>query len=572
MRTPIGNAISNLTSRIGSNREAKNPYVAPKGEETPQQRVDGLKALYLYYATVDMYNRLAQLGAAMADADSRSPDLENFRNPMRLVVEFHAGHMFPGDLPDALPIETDNARIIPAIEKLDQHSNFSQRKQSFARWIGIREGYIKIAQTADLIPYKQIIDPRNVLEHEQDGVGKTTRILMQYRILVDEKGSSSGASEKKDKVYTEEWTFENGLRRWIGEQGGTEIDKLDGELPAMSLESMGLTYIPFVWAPFSELVPGVAEGSFEPHIGVADNIAKAATRLDSMLFRYGRPIWGLEGSGIDATGRPYAPPKVEGSFATSVRPGESENGSTAPIVGAPGVRIGGDVVKIDNDPFYRLPAGWTLKSLIANVQFRDAHEILLGKMDWAKKVMPELLYYQTEENANEAGIAVRYKLAGAIDRTVEARGNGETAIVRANQMMLDVAAKNRVQIGDVNFSGLGEYENGDFEHSFKKREVMPESPLEREQTMTMKLANAREMRALGYPEDEIKKYLGVEELQKPEPTSFAFGGFGSAAGGGAQADGGAQGAVDAILNRGASNSRSASREENRGTSGSGSAG
>jgi len=171
---------------------------------------------------------------------------------------------------------------------------------------------------------------------------------------------------------------------------------------------------------------------------------------------------------------------------------------------------------IADDPFYALPAGWSLKSLIAEVDFNAAQSILEGKMEWARQIMSELLYYQVREVANESGVAIRYKLAGALKRAEEARGNAEGAIIRANMMALTMAANSGVVAGDVTFSALGTYEEGSFDHAFTQREIMPQSESETDLNLQVKLQNAQSMRDLGYPEERIMEYLGEDELEEPE--------------------------------------------------------
>lgn len=509
-----------MRSFLNSTRNTVATWIAPKPEEDPLQRAQSLRALVAYYNSVGVYDRLAQFSSTLAQTGvltSRQPDLEAFRNPARLVVEFHAGHMFTGLLPKALPIQTENPKIIPAIEQMWDWSNWSQRKQAFARWVGIREGIVKVIELEDGRPADQIIDPRTVIEHELNPRGHTIRIVIQYQVEFPKEDGT-----RETKVHTEEWTKDR-YRTWLGDMAGNNLEALDGLQEDVPLSSFGIDFVPFVWAPFSELSPGIAVGAYEPHIEVIDNLAAAATRLDSMLFRYNRAIWGLEGTGLDQNQRPLSPPQIQGSFAQSMDPETGEDRLSPDGLARFERPQGMEIVKIHGDPFYRLPAGWSLKSLIANVDFRAALDILMSKHEWAQMVMPELLYYQTKDVANESGIAVRYKLAGAIDRNLEARGNAENAVVRLNQMKLTIAAKNNIVSGGINFSQLGSFENGDFEHTFEEREVMPESPMERATTFQVKLTNAQIMRELGYVEDEIAAYLGTEKLEPPEqPTNLTL--------------------------------------------------
>jgi hypothetical protein len=469
-----------------------------------------LATLVAYYESEGLYERLRHGLAAAGELRLRPQDVENIRGVARPVVEFHAAHLFPGALPEALPLKTENGRLAPAIERVWQWSNFSQRKQAFARWVAIREGFIKVAQKDDGRPYFQVLDPRHVLEHETNERGHTVRILVQYPTTVVED------AKKVRRVHTEEWTKER-YRRWLGERDGADLEKLDGLRETKPLEEFGIDFVPFVWAPFSELVPGVGIGAFEPHLAAIDNKNAAATRLDSMLFRYNRAVWGLEGTGTDADGRPLPPPSIEGSYAQSYDPRTDE------WSGLPRSAGEGAVVKIGGDPFYRLPSGWSLKSLVADVDFRAALDILLSKDDWEHVLMPEVLYFRSKEGANESGIARRYKLSAAIDRNLEARGNAEAAIARADAMGLTMGQN----AGLPEFRNIGSYEAGDFEHAVEEREVLPTSEaetaeVERARTGVL-IERARLFRELGMDTAELRKKAAEDAGLNPEKVGEAPG-------------------------------------------------
>jgi hypothetical protein len=70
-------------------------------------------------------------------------------------------------------------------------------------------------------------------------------------------------------------------------------------------------------------------------------------------------------------------------------------------------------------------------------------------------------------------VAAEILLGDAIDRLLETRGNGEAALVRADQMALSIGQAAGL------FDGLGTYEAGDFEHGFAERPVLKLSDGER---------------------------------------------------------------------------------------------
>src|SRR5690606_530304 len=92
------------------------------------------RILYAYYQQNGLYTYLNnELQSTLGLGASRNP----IRNPAWRVVEFYASKLWPGTLPDALPITARNTRIIDAIQQVWTWSNFSSVKQRWARWFAI---------------------------------------------------------------------------------------------------------------------------------------------------------------------------------------------------------------------------------------------------------------------------------------------------------------------------------------------------------------------------------------------------------------------------------------------------
>ena len=70
----------------------------------------------------------------LAGLGARQHNMRPLRNPAFRVVEFYAAKLWPGNLPDALPIVTDNPAIIDAIHQVWAWSNWGSEKQAAARW------------------------------------------------------------------------------------------------------------------------------------------------------------------------------------------------------------------------------------------------------------------------------------------------------------------------------------------------------------------------------------------------------------------------------------------------------
>ena len=103
-------------------------------------------------------------------------------------------------------------------------------------------------------------------------------------------------------------------------------------------------------------------------------------------------------------------------------------------------------------------------------------------------------------------MAAELLLGDAIDRIIEARGNAETALVRADQMALTIAQAAGL------VSDIGDYANGDFDHTFAERPVLKLSDGERaalvQEWVKSNVPLRTALKRVGWSQDEI---IGMDE-------------------------------------------------------------
>ncbi len=415
--------------------------------------VDRYNVLRAYYDTQDLYSRVAY-GLKRAGAETKS--IKALRSPARRVVEFHATHLFPGSLPDALPIKADNTRIIEPVQQIWQWSNWAARKQVYARWLAIRDTYIKVSQKDDGRPYFQPIESSSVLQRELDERGFLTFIRICYPTMVEEDG------KEVLRHHTEVWDKESGTyRRWLTKTVETDLERFGPPAETKTFEELQIDFVPVVWVPFEEVGPGVPSGSFEPYLEKIDEANAMATRLHDMLFRFNRPLFALKRSGTGPGGRELPPVRVEGTYSQSWNPSTGEWSGTGDDRSEPGVRT------LGGDPFLNLPGNTEPAYLTPQVDYVAALSILNAQLEDMKEDMPELLYSASQEaSAQESGIAMRFRMAPAIDKALEARGNAEIGIARADAMALTMGQNAG------HFKNLGSFDAGDFEHTFEERDII----------------------------------------------------------------------------------------------------
>jgi len=80
--------------------------------------------LNAYYLGNGLYDFINQ---QLKSTKTTKHPLKPIRNPAWRVVEFYASKLYPGSLPDALPLEADNEKVIESIHQLWQWSNFKRK-------------------------------------------------------------------------------------------------------------------------------------------------------------------------------------------------------------------------------------------------------------------------------------------------------------------------------------------------------------------------------------------------------------------------------------------------------------
>ena len=171
----------------------------------------------------------------------------------------------------------------------------------------------------------------------------------------------------------------------------------------------------------------------------------------------------------------------------------------------------------------RLPGNARLAPLVPQVNYDAALNVVAAMMQELEKDLPELAYYRLREMGDISGRAAKLLLSDAVARVEEARGNAETALIRANQMALTIG-----RVAGLWGEDVGAYEAGDFEHTFAPREVIPTSELERAQADKAKadafkvrvelgVSQEQALRELGYSDDEIAEMSADAEARAGTP-------------------------------------------------------
>ena len=464
---------------------------------------DLYKLLWSYYSNNGLYETLRDELSVMTDEREIHP----LRNPVNRAVEFYVAKMWPGTAEQAWVIEADNESIIEPIQQVWRWSNMDARKQRMVRWFTIfGEMFVKVAVKRDSVGkvtrvYQQVLDPSWVSDFDLDERGFLTFIRMDYQAAAR---LPSGLIEPY--FHTEVWSKQDGVMMiWDHKRGlDAKLETLGPPGLMTALSDFGIDFIPIVYAPMRD-IGGDGErgnGCFTHALDKIDEANRLVSSLHSRLFRYNRPDKALVGVGTDTVGRPLPPPSISD---------ETDDES---------------VVTYGEERFYKLPSGWKIETIVPQLAWDSALKILQDHMMELEHDMPELAYWRISEARDLSGKAIRMIMSGAIDRVLEARGNGEAAMVRANQMALTIG----VQTGL--FAGIGSFEEGDLEHRFKSQEVLPLGETDKAEIMK-NYAGAQvplviSAKHAGWTEEEIEELDAAEQKEKAEAQAAMANALGAA--------------------------------------------
>lgn len=414
-----------------------------------------------------------------------TPGMKALRNPVNRAVEFYVSKLWPGSLRKGLPIVTENKKLLPAVERIWEWSNWGPQKQVAARWLaGFGDLFIKVAQKKEGDEVTRVyLDPiksTNVIEFDLDERGFLTYIRIDV--------------PAGDLVHTEVWSKTMGsVRIWRHDQGlDKDLEDLGAPSEGYTFEQLGYDFIPIVHAKFKDIGQSRGVACFIHGIDKIDEANRQATRLHQILFRYNKPTKAVMANDKDPSGRPLPPPTVTGLLGTSSSDGEVYDG---------------------DDDLWMMPGMSKLEQMVPDIRYDAALSILNAQMEELTKDLPEVLYYELKDKENLSGVALRTMLGPAIDRVVEARGNAEPALIRAHQMALTLANIHGL-LGDNN---PGSFEAGDFVHTFAERDVIAKTATERAETIQAEtqagIPLITSMKRNGFEDEEIEDMMGTEEYK-----------------------------------------------------------
>jgi hypothetical protein len=442
-----------------------------------------------HHATYEMLRALYFNDWAGQEAGSDHLIL-GLRNPVAAVVNFYAATMWPGTLPDALPVAPGSGvaspdELVAAIHELWGWSNWNSQKQVYARNAAmLGDSLIKVATRSDAAGavrrvYFDLIDPDFLTDFDTD-----ERDYLTY-VRLDVPRERRAGDTVEPYTHTEVWDKVAGLYRVWEHNRGATADLRDLGTPdrEATMASFGIDFIPFVFSKFRDIGQKRGVAAVTTALVKAHEANRMATEGHRRLYQYGTPDKQLVGAGMrDGDGLPMPAPKLRLDDA--------------------------GIVQLNGKSFWVVPGGWRIEDILSNINFSahiealDRHLAHLQQTD-----LPELAYYQIADARELSGKAIRFMLTAAISNAEEARGTAEAALIRANQMGLTLGSRHKLP----GFQSLGAFEAGQLDHTFEKRSVIPLSEEEEAQIDKMKAETQALKRGRGYSRRFLMQQDGLSE-------------------------------------------------------------
>lgn len=429
---------------------------------TPPRALDTAafyRMLEAYYLNNGMYEAIRP---EMFANSISTAGMKGFRNPARRAVEFHVTHTWPGSLEKAYPTQTENPRLPAALRQVWHWSNWEVKKQVAVRWFALfGDWFCKVAAAPNADGgvkrvYLQNIKPEYVTDFETDERGNIISIRLDIPRQTPDNALGITTAVGVP-IHTEIWDLVGGFRTYTHNKTPGSPERLLGSpTQRRSLDEFGIDFIPFTHAPFVDFGEPRGLGVFTPCLDKIDEVNRMATRLHQLIFRFNKPTLAVLANGTDAYGRPLPPPRL-GTGREDAGPLED------------------DVIS--------LPGTSNVEVLVPRLDYAAHLSAIEAQTRELEEDLPELTYYRYRDlGANISGRAVRLLLSQAVNRTLEARANLESAFVKANKMALTLGANAGL------FKALGSYEHGDLEHSFLEREVIPTTADEEANTLSVEVS------------------------------------------------------------------------------------
>lgn len=419
----------------------RQAYVA--SEEPAFETVEARRARYRLFAAFyenTAYSSVHKWATSFKSDQQLYKHIRNIYNPSYRIAEFHKGHIFGGSASiedptkGAIPIQTDNPALLPAVARLWTDSNIQVLKDVLVLR-GAIEGDVFLRIVDDVTRRKVMlerVDPYTVADVTFDEVGNVKGYIIEetrqdptgtreveYRLEVTRDG--------QNVVYRT--YLNNAPYGWYGQP--SEWAEPYGFVPLVHIKhnDVGLD---FGWSEIYPIRPKIQE------------LDEQASMLSDYLRKYHDPIWLMAGKKL---------PNISIS-----------DGNTEQAEGRNRIRT-----------LSGFAEGTKAQALVADMKVNDTLAHIAALQEELERDYPEL---QTDiwASGSTSGRALRVARQRVESKVYQRRATYDDGLVRAQQMAIAIGGF-RGYMGYEGF-GLESYDRGALDHRIADRPVFELDPMD----------------------------------------------------------------------------------------------
>lgn len=398
--------------------------------------------------------------------------------PLRTVVN-RSVEFYVSKISSSMQVSSENQAVVDSINQFLTWSNFPAMKPiSLRNMTLLGNAFIKVNANKNKV-FAELIDPRYITTLKLDNRGYITELRIDLPVEGDDKNLTF--TEYWNKEYFSTWTHALGAN--------APLDTLGTPDDYGYLTELGIDFIPIVQIKFKDIGENYGISCVYHALDKIDEANREASRLSDLLFRYNKPVTVVSASSKDGMGRPIPAPKLQADK---------------------------ELYNPDDESTVYLSGDAQINSLIPQIDYDAALNVLNAMMNELQEDLPELRYYSLKDG-NLSGKAIKLMLASAVDRANEAQANYIQGIKRINQIALTLGK----------FWGLfqlsGTYEDGSFEHEIIVEDMFPLDDGDKATMLkdltTAGLSLATSLKMLGF--DDAFIATALKEKQEQESQSLA---------------------------------------------------
>lgn len=353
----------------------------------------------------------------------------------------------------AIPIQTENEALVPAIERLWRVSNWQVNKDICTLY-GSLFGDVAIKPIDDTTRekvYLEVVHPGTIAEIEKDPFGNVkSYVIQEHRESPLRQGQKVVYTEKafRDGDNVVYQTFlDNAPYDWSGD-GQAEWAEPYGFIPMTIIQHNNV---------------GLDWGLAELHSGrnKFHEVDDIASKLNDQIRKAVDPVWFFSGV--------KKPVNIPETTRTTNAAGSANAQSYLdnPDAGR------------EQTPALYAETGGDAKALVADLDITAVSNHLTELLEDIEEDFPELRSSTRDgqgASGEKSGLAIRESRRNAERKVIQRRPNYDDALVRAQQMAVAIGGFRNYE-GYEGFN-LDSFANGELDHSIQKRPVFAVDPLD----------------------------------------------------------------------------------------------